>query len=480
MGALLVGGVCVALRDFNVEPDVWWHIKVGETILRTHRVPIVDPYSFTVPGAPWIAYEWLGDVLLAFASRLGGLRALDLLFILLGSAILLALYAYAAIRSGNSKAAIVTSAVLLFFTTVSFSLRPQMLSYLFLILTLIALERFRQGKTRALWFLPFIFLVWVNTHGLFLAGLVAMCIYWASGLAEFRVGGLNARRWTPAERLRLELVFLLSLVALVVTPYGTELAVYPLDMAFKQPLVTGIFLEWKPMSFGTLGGKVFLALVLSLLLAQVALRLTWRLEELVLFLFGITMALLHVRFLLLFVPFLVPVLSTILARWVPPYDRAKDRPVLNAVLMTLVVAALVGYFPSRQTLERKVAEHFPVQAVDYLRRNAVPGPMFNTFEFGGYLIGSLGPAHKVFIDGRADIYQRGGVLADYLHIVLTKPGALAILDGYHVQSCLINQDTPLATLLTATGKWRVIYQDGMSMLFVRRGALGSPNLEKRP
>lgn len=474
MGALLVGGVFVALRDFDVDPDVWWHIKVGETILQTHRLPVADPYSFTVPGAPWIAYEWLGDVLLGVTARWGGLRALDLLFLLAGSAILLALYAYATLRSGNSKAGVAASAVLLFFATASFGLRPQMLSYLFLILTLIALELFRRGKPRALWFLPFIFLLWVNSHGLFLVGLGMMGVYWASGLAEFRLGGIEARRWTSAERVRLELVFLLSLVALTVTPYGTELAVYPFDLALNQPLVTKVILEWKPMSFGMLGGKVFLAMLLGLLLAQVVLRLTWRLEELVLFLFGVTMTCLHIRFLILFVPFVVPVLSTLLARWVPPYDRSKDKYALNALLMVLIAAALAWYFPSRQDLERKTAGHFPVQAVEYLRRHAVPGPMFNTSEFGGYLIGTLGPAHKVFIDGRADIYQRGGVLADYLHIALTKPGALAVLDGYHVQSCLINQNTALVTLLAATGQWQAIYQDGMSVIFVRRGARLSP------
>src|SRR5271170_6487525 len=85
LASLLVGAVFAVGRGFHVDPDLWWHIKVGEAILTTHRWPTTDSYSFTVNGQPWLAYEWLGDVIFAEANRLGGLRGLDGLLILLGS-----------------------------------------------------------------------------------------------------------------------------------------------------------------------------------------------------------------------------------------------------------------------------------------------------------------------------------------------------------------------------------------------------------
>jgi hypothetical protein len=57
LGTLLVGLVAYQLRGFAIDPDVWWHIKDGQTIVATHHWPTVDPYSFTVAGAPWLAYE---------------------------------------------------------------------------------------------------------------------------------------------------------------------------------------------------------------------------------------------------------------------------------------------------------------------------------------------------------------------------------------------------------------------------------------
>jgi hypothetical protein len=465
LGAFLVGGVFVVGRNFVVDPDLWWHIKTGQSILSTHHWPTTDPYSFTAAGQPWIAYEWFGDVLLALANRLGGVRGLDTSLILLGGAIMLSLYYYATLRSGNSKAGFACAATLLLLASPSFTLRPQMMGYFFLILTLIALERFRQGKTRAVWFLPLVFAVWVNTHGSFIIGLGALLVYWVAGLVDLRWSGIEAHRWTSAERIRLAFVFLLCLAVLPLTPYGTRVAVYPFDMALAQPVNIASILEWQPMPFNLPGGKIFLGLLLLTFFLQAVLRLTWRLEELALFLFGVMMACLHVRFLSLFVPFFAPVFAAILARWLPPYERAKDRFALNAVLMAIVLAGMLRYFPAEADLQKIVAKQFPARAVEYLRQHSVPGPMLNSYGYGGYLVYS---GRAVFIDGRADVYERGGVLSDYMHISLLKPGALAVLNGYGVRSCILARGEPLIVVLSASQEWTRVYSDDVSEVFVRR------------
>src|ERR1700722_19103285 len=98
--------------------------------------------------------------------------------------------------------------------------------------------------------------------------------------------------------------------------------------------------------------------------------------------------------------------------------------------------------------------------------------MFNSYGFGGYLIWSRGPKHKVFMDGRSELYERGGVLPDYVEIEDIRPDALSLLQRYGFQSCLLNHDAPLATLLAALPDWQKVYEDSTSILFVRRS--GSP------
>jgi hypothetical protein len=236
-------------------------------------------------------------------------------------------------------------------------------------------------------------------------------------------------------------------------------------MAVAQPINVANVLEWHSMPFNLAVGKIFLVLVFGFFAVQMALSLKWRLEELTLFLGGVAMACVHLRFVLLFVPFFTPLLATIAARWLPRYDERKNKYILNAVLMAGVIAAMVHYFPSRTFLDERVAEKFPAKAVDYLREHPTPGPMFNSYGFGGYLVWN---GQKVFIDGRGDLYERGGVFSDYLQVAQVKPTAVAILRNYGIESCLIERSATLANFLSVSPEWRQAYSDATSVLFVRR------------
>jgi hypothetical protein len=473
LGGLLVVGVFAARHNFEVDPDLWWHLKVGENILATHRWPTVDPYSFTAGGQPWLAYEWLGDVFFAAVARIAGLQGLQALLIILSAAIMLALYGYAALRSRNSKAGFVVAALMLILAALNFNLRPQMLGYLFLILTLVALERFRRGQSAALWFLPPLFLIWINTHGSWEIGLGTLLFYWLCGLKEMRFGDIEMHAWKPEERMRLSLVFLLCLAVIPVTPYGTRLAAYPFDVASSLPLNMTQIDEWQPMPLNSFGPRLFLALVLSTIALQIAFRFKWRMEDVVLFCGATAMALIHRRFVLVFVPFFVPVFASMLARWVPRYHREKDPYALNAALMALMLGAMIHYFPSRSQVEDNVSAHFPVNAVNYLKDHPVSGPMFNSYGFGGYLVYSRGDEHKVFIDGRGELYEHAGIFADYLHITLVKPGLLGVLRNYGIKECLVGREDPIAVFLSALPEWRQIYADPVSVIFIRSDYRGA-------
>jgi hypothetical protein len=465
LGMLLVGAVFEVVQSFNVDPDLWWHIKTGELILSTHRWATTDPYSYTAKGMPWMSCEWLGDVVFAAVYRMGGLRGLEALMVALASGVILGLYAFATLRSGNSKAGFVAAGVLLILANASFNLRPQMMGYLFLILTLIALERFRRGKQRAVWMLPMLFMIWINSHGSWIIGLSVVALYIACGLVSFQLGSLEAQRWSTSERLRLETVLMLSLAAITITPYGVRLAAYPFTVASSLPISVANIQEWQVMPFNLIGGKIFLVLMLGFILAQMAFRLSWHAYEILLFLFGTAMACLHVRFLLLFVPFFAPLLVTVLARWVPGYERSKDKYVLNFALMIAIVVAMMHYFPSKTDMDKKVADQFPVQALAYMQQHPVPSPLFNSYGFGGYMVEA---GYKTFIDGRSELFEQTGVLDDYMRITMLKPGAMKVLNAYGIRSCLLQRDEPLSTVLASMPDWQKVYSDNVSALYVKR------------
>src|ERR1700739_2708451 len=224
------------------------------------------------------------------------------------------------------------------------------------------------------------------------------------------------------------------------------------------------------------GGKFFLALILLSFAAQLLLELSWRLEELALFFFGAFMAFLHVRFILLFVPFYAPLCATVLARWVPGYERKKDLYLVNAFLMLSMVAAMVKYFPSQAAIKQAIDLRSPARAVEFLRLHPQSGPMLNSYGFGGYLVWTQGAGKKVFIDGRGDLYEGTGVFADYLHITLLKPGALGVLNHYGIQTCLLERNEPFASTLAVLPEWQEVYHDEISVLYVQRNGSGPAGL----
>src|SRR5262249_14520050 len=163
--------------------------------------------------------------LFGFVAKAGGLFGLEILLVVLSSAVVLALYGYATIRSGNSKAGFVSTLFLCSLAFASFNMRPQMIGYLFLVLVLIALEKFHQGQRKLVWLLPALFLIWVNVHGSFIIGIGVLVVHLLAGIKGFRAGSIEARQWTPNERMQLEGVLLACLAVLPFTPYGTSVAV---------------------------------------------------------------------------------------------------------------------------------------------------------------------------------------------------------------------------------------------------------------
>ena len=326
LGALLVFAALIVARTFKVDPDTWWHLVVGRHIISTHTWPTSDTYSFTVAGADWIAYEWLAEVALALVMQAGGLFGWAVLLFLLAATTTLLIYYFAILRCRNPKAAFVATALVLPLSGVWFTLHPQLFGYIFLLTVLICLEHFRQGRHRALWLLPMVFMLWVNTHGTFVFGFFAFGVYWLCGLIDLRCGCVVADRWPVVERVQIAVAALVSLVVGCITPYGTLLLAYPSQMILQQNEITANMTSWQPIPLNIWHGKLFLVYLLIFVVVLAVTRPTIRLEGLILLLFSVVMTALHARALPLFAIVFAPVLADLLAQWVFPTLRRRTAP----------------------------------------------------------------------------------------------------------------------------------------------------------
>src|SRR5215470_8717684 len=133
------------------DPDMWWHLKVGEIIWTTHAIPHADEYSFTAANHAWVAHEWLSEVIIYAAYRAGGLTGLMVWLCVMPTLIFVVVYGLGSLYSGNAKISLVGGMTAWFFATIGLAIRPHILGYLFLALELLVVHLGRTRTRRWFW-----------------------------------------------------------------------------------------------------------------------------------------------------------------------------------------------------------------------------------------------------------------------------------------------------------------------------------------
>ena len=466
---LLVTLEFIMTRGSVLDPDIWWHLRNAEYLFQHHQLPRADMYSFTVAGHPWINHEWLAEIPYYLAWRAGGLSGINAMMFATISLIFLGLLYLSYIETRHFKAAIVACSFLTFIASVSFGPRTILFGYLYLVLLLIILQRFRQKGSAPLWLIPPLFCLWANTHGSWSLGLIVFSIITAAGFVQGSWGRVDAERWTPSQMGKLVVTGLASIAALFVNPFGSRLVLYPLDMAFRQKLNISHVAEWVSVDFHDLRGKLVLALVLSLLVSALVRRTRWRLGEIALVLFALYSGLTYIRFLFLLAIVIAPVVTKILD-FVPQYRPEADTPIINALVICLMVGSIIYYWPRSPELQKSISERYPAEALVYLKAHPPNGNVLNFYLWGGYL-GWKDRELEVFVDSRVDIFEYAGVLKDYLDL-LGLEQSKAILDKYKIRYVLMPQpggysESAMTYVLEHDPEWKAIYSDKLSVFMER-------------
>ena len=465
---LIVLGLVFALSRGRVaDPDIWWHLHNAQYLLQNHALPRYDMYSFTVAGHPWINHEWLSEIPFYLAWRLLGLSGIDAVTITLLSLIYLGVLYLAWKESGNFKAASIATVCAIFLGRASFGPRTILLGYACLVGLLIILQRIRQRRRTPLWLIPPVFCLWINAHGSWSLGIIVLSVVIAGGFLKPRHGLVQDEPWAGSERTKLLWTCAASVAFLFVNPYGWRLVFYPLDLAFRQKTNIEHVTEWVSLNFHEPRGKFALLLLIVMVLnTLLRSRRLWSVTDLALVSFGVYSGLTYVRFLCLMGILLAPVLAKMLD-FVPHYRPDLETPIINVLVALLIIAGIVHYWPKQSSLANTVQAQYPIGAVSYLKTHPLNGPMLNYYLWGGYL-NWREPSVKVFIDGRADIFDYSGVFREYLDVIgIHRPDA--ILDKYKIRYVLFPHNEPLSYVLERNAGWRTVYSDGNSVLFERAG-----------
>ncbi len=499
-----VFGVFVAIFAMALRPvvdnDVFWHLATGRYMWTTGRIPHADPFSWTAPGRAWIAHEWLTEALLYPLYTHGGYPALMLVFAAVITAAFAVSYATARLLGATRPIGVVVVGVAAVASTHTWGVRPQMLSLLLTALTVWILTGARTaGRPRLLWALPPLLALWVNLHGGFIFGLVIIGVAALARTCEgiftphslgFTPSGEGSRR--PHEAKDLWRAFVVSLAACLLNPNGLKGLIYPFTYLGDNASMRYIA-EWVSPDFHQGQYQFFEALLLALVAGVALSPQRPRLADVVLALLFTHLALVSVRNINLFSIVVAPFIAVYLSytwrdlwrrAWSKVGRRTSDvgrrksrgggtvRPAVAALNLTLaavlVVAVLVSSAPNLTAKHNMAiqAGRFPAGTVSYLRTHQLTGPLFNSYDWGGYLIWTLYPRVRVYVDGRPDMYG-DHFIDDFVHTWQARPGWRTTLRRQGVRLVLVEPSSGLGRALAGAPGWRVVSRDKVSVLYAR-------------
>ncbi len=466
LASLLIVLTVLTVRGRFDDPDMWWHLKMGQIIYTTHSIPTHDLFSYTANHQALVPQEWLAQLNIFCAYQLGGCSGLMLWFCLLASALIVAGYILCRVYSGNAKVAFIGAMLIWFFGTIGFAIRPQMFSYILLVAELLLISAGRTQNPR--WFagLPIVFLIWINSHASFVLGIAVAGAYLVSSYFEFELGALVSHRWNPQHRRVFVWSLLLSIAALFVNPAGIRQILYPFDNMINMKIMMESVTEWAPLNLTEARGIGLVAVLVCIFLLTAARKTKIYLDELLVLGAGTWLAAGHIRMVIIFGILVAPTLSRQLADVWENYEPEKDRILPNAIFIGLSVIAVVLAFPSRQNLEQQVEAHSPVKALEYVRTHQLSGPMLNDYTYGGYLIWAA-PEYPVMIDGRADVYEWSHFLGEYARWATLQEDPNLLLQKYKVNFCLLSTQSQMINVLPLLPDWKLVYSDDLARVFVR-------------
>ncbi len=274
-------------------------------------------------------------------------------------------------------------------------------------------------------------------------------------------------------------ILVACVAAIALNPNGANIYTYPFQTLGSHAIQTYIQ-EWQPPDFASRAVQPFLVFLVLTLLALAIARPRASLASLILFAAFTYASLRASRQISIWVLIAAPLLAASVAKIlrlpagreaVSALPPPRGLLALNWVLLLLVVlAGAIRIADVVQTQSQAEREYFPVQAVDTLLEKGWRGPIFNRYDWGGYLIWRLYPRERVFIDGRSDVYSLTDdfVVREYLKAYTASADWREPLDRYGVQLVLVEPDAPLAAQLARAAGWKQLYADSHAVMYERQ------------
>lgn len=473
-----------------VDSDLWWHLRAGMETFLSRKPLLMDVFSYTRTGADWTNHSWMAQLWYFLTFRAGGLRAISALVGLL-SALSLSFVYYQMEGAPLFRSIWIVLGALV--SAPVWSARPQLLSLVLFGAVTFILFLYKWKRVDRLWLLLPIFVLWSNLHGGYILGLIVIGCALVGELLNHILGAENEHTLSLNQIGRLVFWSFISGAAVIVNPNGVKMWLIPFQTVSVGVLQAYIS-EWSSPDFHQIVQQPYLWLfLLTFAAAGLSKRSLDGFELVSVGLFAY-MGFVARRNFGPFAIVSIPVLSrhawsalqTIRVQTEESWQRivkriSKGNPrslnrqltpqaatVVNIILLLVLAGGAAGKWLAVTTpemIQNANRTFFPVDATNWIKEHPISGNLFNSYNWGGYLIWEL-PENPVFVDGRTDLFG-DEILSTYLSTISADAGWQTVLDNYDVSAVLIENGSELDLALLMTSGWTNPFRDDLAVIYVR-------------
>jgi hypothetical protein len=468
VGMLLAFPAFSVLRSVSgcvVDPDIGWHLRAAQWIFDHHAFPHADPFSRAVGGAPWQAYSWFFELILLRLYSWFSLQGLVLftaaMLVLIAAALW---HMLSRLHADFFQRALLAAVVMVCLAKMG-TPRPWLFTILFFIIEMdILMQSRRDGRSRELLWLPPLFALWANVHIQFIDGLLVLALAAAEPLLQrwWRSGDTRC-----ASARHLWLTFAACVAAVCLNPYGPALYKVAWQLG-SQSGAANLVQEMNALPFRT--APDYLLLFLAMAAAAVLFRYRGLppFETLVLAMAAV-LSFRSRRDLWI----IAITAGAILAAGIPSRTKTQEQQKLPAwapalsltTALAILLASAAMFHLTNARLRSLMAKEMPVDAVEIVQQRHYDGPVFNNYDWGGFLIWQL--RRPVSIDGRAALY--GDSLMN--RSLETWSGRTNWASDPALQSAgivIAPESAALTQLLRTDPHFDLAYEDKVAAVFVAR------------
>ncbi len=432
--------------------DYWWHLKTGNYILSTHTIPKTALFSWygLSNNLPWISHEWLSEVIIAsFKSLFGSYGIITYCLFWLGLTFLLLYWFLKKNILNNFPFTLGYFFLGVFILGMGLIPRPHLISnFLFLLTLWLLFDFYHNEKSKKIYFMPVIALLWANIHGGSSNLPYILCFtFTLLGLFTFQISKIETKKMSVKQLRTYFLIGLFCLLVIPLNPHGLTMVGYPYTNFFDS-FMQNIIIEWQAPKLLTMEGFPILILLLLVVGFIIFTKKKIPFIPLVLVLLFGGLSLKSMRF----VPYFYFTAGYMLFQLVP---SCKVSLVAYRLVGGLSLLFLIAFLPRNLTAayQKTNTSLIPDSVINILKEEQ-PKRLFNYYDYGGYLIYQDIP---VFIDGRADIYSNYN-LRDFNQIIWLNDGFEETISNYDFDYYLIPSHLPLVTYLEESN-YLLLYQD---------------------